>query len=227
MHRAKMFLPVCSHLDSYKRLHLLRYSIHILSLLPLSRPLLPLLPPLIPPVLAQHQCQYFVVRCIVAYYLSLPLPPILYCIILPRGNCSEFQPFVTRGEGGNNKCGYLDASTRFHVQIRETRRLPIKMSLGPRFALRRGQTPCGNFIIRQINRRRRFTPRFGEGKRAVTRLVNRVSFEFLRGGGESVVYIDISNARNFRRTRLLMTLFEGDSCQGCWQYFTIERNSND
>lgn len=109
-----------------------------------------------------------------------------------------------------------------------TRRLPIKMSLnGPRFALRRGQTPCGNFIIRQINRRRRFTPRFGEGKRAVTRLVNRVSFEFLRGGGESVVYIDISNARNFRRTRLLMTLFEGDSCQGCWQYFTIERNSND
>lgn len=129
MHRAKMFLPVCSHLDSYKRLHLLRYSIHILSLLPLSRPLLPLLPPLIPLVLAHHQCQYFVVRCIVAYYLSLPLPPILYCIILPRGNCSEFQPFVTRGEGGNNKCGYLDASTRFHVQIRETRRLPIKMSL--------------------------------------------------------------------------------------------------
>ena len=31
-------------------------------------------------------------------------------------------------------------------------------------------------------------------------------------------------------SRLLMTLFEEDSCQGlrdCWQYFTIERNSND
>lgn len=116
----KCFCP-CVHTSTYKRLHLLRYSIHIrcpdLSPSPLSSPAFLL--PFIPPVLAHHQCQYFVASRV----LPIP-PPTLYCIIL-RGNCSEFQPLKrvrNRAEGGNNKCGCLDASTRFHVQIRTWKR---------------------------------------------------------------------------------------------------------
>lgn len=65
------------------------------------------------------------------------------------------------------------------------------------FALRRGQTPCGNFIIQQINRRRRFTPRFREKKRAVTRLVNRVSFEE-EGKEEDPSRRRVYRSRNFQ-----------------------------
>ena len=168
--------------STYKRLHLLRYSIHARSTNPsfvLNFSLAPLLShPCSPgcyshrPVLAQ-QCQYFVVRRITrvlpthSHSFSLSLFLSLCVLHYSRGNCSEFQSLVetrgrySRSESGNARECRLNLRGRFvrrrrrgiaEAAVKMSGRSAISLGNPRRICIRRAQTCRRNFIIQQISR---------------------------------------------------------------------------